>query len=158
MKATGTFWAGGELTGETVLLGTPAELIDAVIAHVDPDGLPASATRYEARLCLAAVLAQMLQERLVTEAIELGDFDLVTAPDEVVERLTEPRTPIGLTTPAWTTAVVPLILVAGAERFIMPEGIVFIFPSATDTGLLAAMARSGLLSAGRLDSAGPARG
>jgi len=156
--STGPFWATGELTGEAILLGTPAELIDAVVAHVDPAGVPAGASRYELRLCLAVVLAQELQSRLTQEAIRLGDLDLVDAPDALVDRILAPKEPMGLHTKPWTTTVVPLVLVAGNTRFQMPRGQVFVYPTTSDAALLGAIGRSGMISAGRLDSAGPARG
>jgi hypothetical protein len=152
------FWASGELTGESVLLGTPAQLVDAIVHHLDPGTLPLEATRAEARLCLAAVVAQELQNRLLQDAIAAGSFDLSTAPDSTIERLTEPKGPIGRNTEPWTSTVVPLVLIAAEGPYEMPEGAVFLIPSATDIALLSALGRTGMVSVGRLDSAGPARG
>jgi hypothetical protein len=152
------FWASGEITREVVLLGTPAQLVDAIVYHLDPGALPSTATREEARLCLAAVVAQELQNRLLQDAIATGDFDVATAPDSIIDRLTEPKIPIGRITEPWTTTVVPLVLIAAAGPYEMPAGAVLVIPSATDIALLRALGKTGMLSFGRLDSAGPARG
>ena len=85
------FWGTGELLGDVLILGTPGQVISAIMVHCEPDGLPSDIARQARRESLAILIATVLQARLLEEPIASRTIDLTEITDADLERLTDPR-------------------------------------------------------------------
>jgi hypothetical protein len=149
-----TFWATGELTRGELVLGTPSEVVTAMMLAVEPGGLPMHIPRDERRLALAVLVATELQGRLLQDGFESGAIALATISDADLTRLTDPKVLHSHAPADWLNPAVPLVVVVEDGTRQKLAGVVLVISVASDLALLAGLVCTGLVDAGRLDLTG----
>ena len=93
-----------------------------------------------------------------TGAVASGVLDLETVEVATLRRLAEDKSLVSRAQAAYLHEGVPLVVVRDGLPFARPAGLVLVISGQSARALLASLAGAGVLSAGRIDSAGPARG
>lgn len=138
MTAKPLYWI--ELTnGELWLANDPADLVAGLLPGYLKLDL---AARTAARRAYATTVARTVQDRLLTEAITDGTVDLISVPDEVLDRLMGEDDDDEVT--SWDFEPIPLIVIAGASEDWLPAtGNVLVVDAGLDGLLLLSLAQLG---------------
>jgi hypothetical protein len=142
-------YARGPILLDQVVIGSPAEVVDAILeAHLP--GAGARVDRAIARRAVAISVCEEVQAVLLRSAIRRGFWSYSGASSQEVDRLTRSREITDRDGP-WKSRQVPLILVRPEGDWEQPTGRCMAMDPATDELLIAALVKVTWLEVGRLD-------